>query len=84
MRAAPCLQRRLCKKTTISLVEQNANLALKVAHRGYVMENGKITLDDSSDRLLANKPICCVILSRKNGLFVEYFSSLRSFRRKNP
>ena len=28
-------------KTTIFLVEQNANLALKVAHRGYVMENGR-------------------------------------------
>jgi branched-chain amino acid transport system ATP-binding protein len=26
-------------------VEQNANLALKVAHRGYVMENGRITDD---------------------------------------
>jgi branched-chain amino acid transport system ATP-binding protein len=32
--------------TTIFLVEQNANLALKVAHRGYVMENGRITLSD--------------------------------------
>ncbi len=43
--------------TTIFLVEQNANLALKVAHRGYVMENGRITLSDSADRLLANEDV---------------------------
>ncbi len=43
--------------TTIFLVEQNANLALKVAHRGYVMENGRITLSDSADRLLANEEV---------------------------
>ncbi len=44
-------------KTTIFLVEQNANLALKVAHRGYVMENGRITLTDSASNLLANDQV---------------------------
>jgi len=44
-------------RTTIFLVEQNANLALKVAHRGYVMENGKITLTDSAANLLANENV---------------------------
>jgi branched-chain amino acid transport system ATP-binding protein len=44
-------------KTTIFLVEQNANLALKIAHRGYVMETGKITLADSADRLLNNDEV---------------------------
>jgi len=44
-------------KTTIFLVEQNANLALKVAHRGYVMENGKITLSDTSQNLMANEEV---------------------------
>jgi branched-chain amino acid transport system ATP-binding protein len=43
--------------TTIFLVEQNANLALKVAHRGYVMENGRITLSDAADRLLTNEDV---------------------------
>jgi len=43
--------------TTIFLVEQNANQALKVAHRGYVMENGRITLEDSCDKLLANDEV---------------------------
>ena len=43
--------------TTIFLVEQNANLALKVAHRGYVMENGRITLSDAADSLLVNEDV---------------------------
>jgi len=43
--------------TTIFLVEQNANLALKVAARGYVMENGRISLTDSSKNLLANEEV---------------------------
>ena len=43
--------------TTIFLVEQNANLALKVAHRGYVMENGRITLSDTAQNLLANEEV---------------------------
>ena len=44
-------------QTTIFLVEQNANLALQVAHRGYVMENGKIILADTSQNLLANEDV---------------------------
>ena len=43
--------------TTVFLVEQNANLALKIAHRGYVMENGRITLTDSGQALLANEDV---------------------------
>lgn len=43
--------------TTIFLVEQNANLALKIGHRGYVMENGKIVLTDSCEKLLANEDV---------------------------
>jgi len=43
--------------TTIFLVEQNANQALKVAHRGYVMENGRITMSDTAARLLENEDV---------------------------
>ncbi len=45
------------QKTTIFLVEQNANLALQVAHRGYVMENGQIVLEDSAEKLLSNDDV---------------------------
>ena len=43
--------------TTVFLVEQNANQALKIAHRGYVMENGAITLEDRADNLLSNDEV---------------------------
>lgn len=36
---------------TILLVEQNANMALHVAHRGYVLETGRIVLEDSAKNL---------------------------------
>jgi len=45
------------QKTTIFLVEQNANLALQAAHRGYVMENGRIVLEDYAERLLSNDAV---------------------------
>ena len=44
-------------KTTIFIVEQNANLALKAAHRGYVMETGAITMTDTGENLLVNEDI---------------------------
>ncbi len=43
--------------TTVFLVEQNANQALKIAHHGYVMENGRITLADTGANLLANEDV---------------------------
>ena len=43
--------------TTVFLVEQNANQALKIAHRGYVMENGQITLEDKAENLLSNEDV---------------------------
>lgn len=42
---------------TILLVEQNARAALKLAHRGYVMEVGNIVLEDSSRNLLKNPEV---------------------------
>ncbi len=44
-------------ETTIFLVEQNANMALKVADRGYVMENGVIKLADTAENLLNNEEV---------------------------
>jgi branched-chain amino acid transport system ATP-binding protein len=45
------------QSTTIFIVEQNANLALKAANRGYVMENGIITLTDTGANLMANEDV---------------------------
>ncbi|MBF0226620.1 MAG: ABC transporter ATP-binding protein [Desulfobacterales bacterium] len=43
--------------TTIFLVEQNANLALKTAQKGYIMANGSITHSDLSHNLLSNEDV---------------------------
>lgn len=43
--------------TTIFLVEQNANQALQIADRGYVIENGKITITGSAESLLTNQDV---------------------------
>ena len=42
---------------TVVLVEQNANLALKIANRGYVLETGTITLTDDADKLATNPKV---------------------------
>jgi branched-chain amino acid transport system ATP-binding protein len=44
-------------KTTIFLVEQNANQALRIADRGYVLENGGIKLSGSAESLLTNPAV---------------------------
>ena len=45
------------KGMTIFLVEQNANQALKLADRGYVLENGRVVLQDTGAALLANPAV---------------------------
>ena len=42
---------------TIFLVEQNANQALKLADRGYVLENGHVVLEDTGAALLSNEAV---------------------------
>lgn len=43
--------------TTLLLVEQNANMALNVADHGYVLENGRIVMEDSCERLREKEDI---------------------------
>jgi branched-chain amino acid transport system ATP-binding protein len=44
-------------RTTIFLVEQNANMALRIANRGYVMESGAIALEDTASNLLKSEKV---------------------------
>jgi len=53
------------KGVTVLLVEQNARAALKVSHRGYVMEVGHMVMEDSAERLLANKEVLNAYLGGK-------------------
>jgi len=43
--------------TTILLIEQNAQMALQTAHRGYVIESGEIVLQDEASKLLGNDQV---------------------------
>lgn len=45
------------KKTTVLLVEQNARAALKMANRGYVLDNGRMILEGTAAELLNNKEV---------------------------
>jgi branched-chain amino acid transport system ATP-binding protein len=42
---------------TVLMVEQNANKALKVAERGYILKTGKITMHDTSENLRNNDDV---------------------------
>ena len=49
---------------TILLVEQNANMALKAAHRAYVMETGQITLSGAGKELAENEDVKAAYLGK--------------------
>jgi branched-chain amino acid transport system ATP-binding protein len=50
--------------TTIFMVEQNANMALSIAHRGYVLQTGRVVLADSAAKLLDNEHLRRAYLGR--------------------
>jgi branched-chain amino acid transport system ATP-binding protein len=49
---------------TIFMVEQNANMALSIAHRGYVLQTGRVVLADSAAKLLDNEHLRRAYLGR--------------------
>jgi branched-chain amino acid transport system ATP-binding protein len=62
---------------TILIVEQSATVALELADYGYVMENGRIVLDGSAERLRSHPDIQEFYLGRKSG---EERGERRSYR----
>ncbi|MEL6752064.1 MAG: ABC transporter ATP-binding protein [Pseudomonadota bacterium] len=73
--------RRLNEELGISilLVEQNANMALKAADYGYIMENGKIVLDGPADELANNEDVKEFYLG---GGERRSFKNVKSFKRR--
>jgi ABC-type multidrug transport system ATPase subunit len=43
--------------TSVLLIEQNANMALSIAHHGYIMETGKIVMDGDPQKLLKDEDV---------------------------
>jgi branched-chain amino acid transport system ATP-binding protein len=52
--------------TTVLLVEQNARAALRVADRGYVLENGRVVMQGTANELAANEDLQRAYLGRRN------------------
>jgi branched-chain amino acid transport system ATP-binding protein len=65
---------------TILLVEQNARMALKVAHYGYIMESGKIVLDGTKDELINNEDVKEFYLGGDKER--KSFKNLKSYKRR--
>ncbi|WP_120003855.1 ABC transporter ATP-binding protein [Nesterenkonia muleiensis] len=66
--------------TTVLLVEQNAMMALSIASHGYVMEQGKIVMDDEAQNLLNNEDIRDFYLGR--GELSTSYRNLKHYKRR--
>jgi len=69
------------EKTTMLLVEQNANLALSIAHFAYIMENGRIVLDGDPVKLKENEDVKDFYLGGGEGARKRY-KDLKSYKRR--
>jgi len=68
------------EKTTFLLVEQNANLALAIAHYGYIMEGGRIVLDGDPEKLRSNEDVKEFYLGGGGG--AKSYKNLKFYRRR--
>jgi len=67
---------------TIVLVEQNALMALQIAHYGYVMENGKIVMEGTADTLRENPDIREFYLGMSVAGNIKSYTDVKSYRRR--
>ncbi len=70
------------EKTTFLLVEQNANLALSIAHHGYIMEGGRIVLDGDPAKLAANDDVKEFYLSGGAAGQKKSYRNLKFYKRR--
>jgi branched-chain amino acid transport system ATP-binding protein len=68
--------------TTIALVEQNANMALQIAHYGYVMENGKIVMEDAAINLRENPDVKEFYLGTASSGALKSYKDVKSYKRR--
>jgi branched-chain amino acid transport system ATP-binding protein len=67
---------------TVLLVEQNAQLALSVADYGYIMERGRIVLDDTPQKLLANNDVKEFYLGVQDGGERRSMRDIKHYKRR--
>ena len=68
--------------TSMLLVEQNATVALAVAHSGYIMENGKIVIDGPAERLAQDADVREFYLGMGGGGEAKSFRDLKHYKRR--
>ena len=68
--------------TTIVLVEQNANMALQLAHYGYVMENGKIVMEGDAKDLKENPDIKEFYLGVASSGLLKSYKGVKAYKRR--
>jgi len=68
------------EKTTFLLVEQNAGLALSVAHSAYIMEGGRVVLEGTPDKLRSNEDVKEFYLG--GGTAQRSYKATKSYRRR--
>jgi branched-chain amino acid transport system ATP-binding protein len=66
----------------VLLVEQNANVALSIAHYGYVMENGRVVMDAPSEKLQADKDIREFYLGLTEVGLKKSFREVKHYKRR--
>ena len=70
------------RQVSMLLVEQNASIALAVAHQGYIMENGKIVTDGSAERLAADPDVREFYLGVGGSGEARSFRNLKHYKRR--
>jgi len=68
--------------TTLILVEQNANMALQIAHYGYVMENGKIVLEADATDLRENPDVKEFYLGVASSGTTKSYKNIKAYKRR--
>jgi branched-chain amino acid transport system ATP-binding protein len=68
--------------TTIVLVEQNANMALQLAHYGYVMENGKIVMEGTASDLRENPDVKEFYLGVASSGTLKTYKDVKAYKRR--
>jgi branched-chain amino acid transport system ATP-binding protein len=67
---------------SILLVEQNASVALSVAHTGYIMENGKVVIDGPAEKLAADPDVREFYLGMGGGGEARSFRNIKHYKRR--
>ncbi|MCP4682101.1 MAG: ABC transporter ATP-binding protein [Desulfobacterales bacterium] len=70
------------QKTTLMVVEQNANMALRIAHYGYVMEDGKIVLESNAEDLRENPDVKEFYLGTAASGALKSYKDVKAYKRR--